>query len=161
MSYGNTDPTGRPLELKVDRKESEVTQEELKAKEEVHKYADKRLKQLVKSDEMYDAIEYFLLGDPERQIEQLGGVDSLLTAGDAAKSKPDYVKARYNYEAAGKIEMYRRNKEGLRKCLAIAQEVTDESDKHFQYQQTILDNIDEALSVSKEYYTIIPGSELS
>ncbi len=154
------DPTGRPLEAKVDREETVETQEE-KKKEEAHEYADKRLKEIVKTDEMYYAIEYFLLGDPARQIDQLGDVEALLGEGSKFKSDANYVKARYSFETAGKIHLYRRNKEGLRKCLALAQEVTEESDKHYQFQRTILDNMDEALRVSKEYYQVIPGSEVS
>jgi hypothetical protein len=155
------DPTGRPLETKVEHVEAEATPEKLKEKEEVHRYADQRLRELVKNDEMYYAIELFLLGDPARQIEQLGGVDSLLKMGEEAKSEADPVKARYSYETAAKIELYRQNKEGLRKCLVLAQEVTEEEDKHFTFQETILDNIDEVLRISKEYYQIIPGTEES
>jgi hypothetical protein len=155
------DPAGRPVETKVEHAQSEETTEELKKKQEAHEYADMRLKQLVRSDEMYDAIEFFLLGDPNRQIEQLGDIDGVLEKGNQAKAQSDYVKARYNYETAAKILMYRQNKEGLRKCLVLAQEVTEESDKHFAFQRTILDNLDEALSVSKKYYETIPGAEES
>ncbi|MDH2901458.1 MAG: hypothetical protein PXY39_10850 [archaeon] len=153
------DPAGRPFELKVEHADTVQTKEELKEKQEAHEYEDKRLKELVQSDEMYYALELFLLGDPKRQIEQLGDVDSLLSKGDQAKSADDHVKARYNYETAAKIEMYRQNKEGLRKCLVLSQEVTEENDKHFAFQRTILDNLDEVLRVSKQYYDTIPGSQ--
>ena len=153
------DPAGRPLEQKIERVDTEETKEELKEKQEAHDYADKRLKELVQSDEMYYALELFLLGDPKRQIEQLGDVDGLLSKGDQAKSADDHVKARYNYETAAKIEMYRQNKEGLRRCLVLAQEVAEESDKHFAFQRMILDNLDEVLQISKQYYKTIPGSQ--
>lgn len=105
-------------------------------------------------------MELFLLGDPKRQIEQLGDVDGLLNTGDQAKSADDHVKARYNYETAAKIEMYRENKEGLRRCLVLAQEVTEENDKHFAFQRMILDNLVESLRISKLYYETIPGSQV-
>jgi hypothetical protein len=159
MQSGKFDPSGRPLATKVQHAESEETEEELKQRQEAHDYADKRLKELVQSDEMYFAIELFLLGDPKRQIEQLGDAESLLNKGDEAKSENDLIRARYNYETAAKIEMYRQHKEGLRRCLVLAQEVTEENDKHFGFQRTILDNTDQALGISKLYYETIPGSE--
>jgi hypothetical protein len=155
------DPAGRPVETKVEHAQTEQTSEELKQKQEAHEYADMRLKQLVQSDEMYYAIEFFLLGDPARQIEQLGDIEGVLEKANQGKANSDYVKARYNYETAAKIEMYRQNKEALRKCLVLAQEVTEETDKHFAFQRTILDNLDEALSVSRKYYETIPGTKAS
>jgi hypothetical protein len=153
------DPSGRPLETKVEHAQAEQTTDELKEQQEAHEFADVRLRQLVSSDDMYYAIEFFLLGDPKRQIEQLGDVEGVLKKGDEAKSGSDLVKARYNYETGAKIQMYKQNKEGLRRCLVLAQDVTEESDKHFGFQRTILDNIDEALRISKQYYETIPGSE--
>ena len=63
---------------------------------------------------MYEAIEYFLQGDPKRQIEQLEDVEGLIAKGNEAKSIPDYFKARYNYETAAKIKLYRGSKDSLR-----------------------------------------------
>ncbi len=63
---------------------------------------------------MYEAIEYFLLGDPKKQIEQLGDVEGLIAKGNEAKSIPDYFKARYSYETAAKIKLYRGSKDSLR-----------------------------------------------
>jgi hypothetical protein len=105
---------------------------------------------------MYLAIEYYLLGDPKRQIEQLGDIDGILKRGDEAKQNNDSTKARYSYETAAKIELYRGEKESLRKFLILAQEVTSETDKYSKFQQTILDNIDETLRIAKEYYNTVP-----
>ena len=65
------DPTAKPLETKVNYNDTEETLEQQEKKEKMLEYADQRLKHLVSSDEMYKAIEYYLLGDPQRQIEQL------------------------------------------------------------------------------------------
>jgi hypothetical protein len=150
------DPAGRPLQEKVTVEQTEETLEEQKRKEEDIEYADKRLRQLVRTDEMYKAIEYFLLGDPVRQIAQLGDVGGLLKTGDEAKQNNDSTKSRYSYETAAKIELYRGEKESLRKFLILAQEVTSETDKYFKFQQTILDNIDDALRIAKDYYNTVP-----
>lgn len=155
------DPAGRPVVEKVEQVQTEHTEEEQKRKDDLERYADKRLKELVSSNEMYRAIELFLLGDPKRQIEQLGDVESLLKNGDYAKQRSDNVKARYSYETAAKIELYRQNKESLRRFLVLAQEVTDENDKHQGFQRTLLDNLDEVLRVSKQYYQIAPAEEPS
>jgi hypothetical protein len=132
---------------------------EQKQKQELHNYADERLKALVSTDEMYYAMENFLLGNPERQIRALGDLESVLNAGDEAKSKDDHLGARTNYETAAKLYLYKQNKEGLRNCLILAQEITDETDKHFRFQTAIMDNIDEALRVAKTYYEKIPGAK--
>jgi hypothetical protein len=150
------DPVGRPLEEQVDRSEPEKTIEQQKETEEALQYADLRLKELVSTDEMYYAIEYFLLGDPKRQIEQLGDIEGLVEKGNSSKAESDNVKARYNYETAAKIELFRGNKDGLRRFLTFAQEVTEPNDKYFKFQRTILDNIDETLRVANNYYQSIP-----
>ena len=103
---------------------------------------------------MYYAIERSLFGDQERQVEQLGGVGGSSKAGDEGKTKPDSVKARYTWLREWS-KCTDKTREGLRKCLALAQEVTDENDEHFQYQRTVLESIDEALRESKEYHNLI------
>lgn len=128
-------------------------------KQELHNYADAKLKALVSTDEMYYAMENFLLGNPERQFRLLGDFESVLNAADEAKVSDDPLGARANYETAAKLNLYKQNKEGLRKCLILAQEVTEETDKHFRFQTTILDNIDEALRVAKTYYDKVPGAK--
>jgi hypothetical protein len=128
---------------------------ERKKDEKVHEYADKRLQSLVKSDEMYYAMEYFLLGDPERQISQLGDSETLLKQGDESKAKDQIVYARTNYETAAKIAIYRGDKEMARKCLVKAQEVTEQDDKRYRLMTTLIDGIDEATSVARSYYNIL------
>lgn len=128
---------------------------ERKKDEQIHEYADARLKSLVKSDDMYFALEYFLLGDPKRQIEQLGDSDAVLAKGDESKAKNDNIYARTYYETAAKIEIYKGNKEFARKCPLKAQEVTEHEDKRFRLMQTLIDNMDEAISVAKSYYNVL------
>jgi hypothetical protein len=126
-----------------------------KQEEKIHEYADARLKSLVKTDEMYFALEYFLLGDPERQISQLGDTETLMHEGNEAKTKNENVSARTNYETAAKLEIYKGNKDAARRCLLMAQEVTDRDDKRFRLMTTLIDNMDEAISVAKSYYDIL------
>jgi hypothetical protein len=133
---------------------------ERKKDEQVHEYADARLKSLVKSDDMYYALEYFLLGDPKRQIEQLGDTDAVLAKGEESKAKNDNIYARTYYETAAKIEIYKGNKEAARKCLIKAQEVTEHDDKRFQLMQTLIDNMDEAIAVAKSYYNLLENQVL-
>src|SRR5579862_3718139 len=112
-----------------------------KKEEQVHEYANARLKSLVKSDDMYDALEYFLLLDPDRQIGQLGDTETLLAKGDKAKQDNQYIFARTSYEAASKIEIYKGNREEGRKCLLKAQEVLEEDDeKRGSLMTTLIDN---------------------
>ncbi|MDH2900106.1 MAG: hypothetical protein PXY39_03970 [archaeon] len=147
--------------IHVEREEyedSKQNQEDQSRKKESYEYADKKLKSLVSSHEMYVAMENFLLGNPERQILALGDLESVLQVGKEAKSKDDLLGARTNFETAAKLELYKQHKDGLRDCLILSQDVTDESDKHFGYQRTILDNTDEALHVAKVYYEKIPGT---
>ena len=126
-----------------------------KKDEEVLHYADARLKSLVKSDDMYFALEYFLLGDPERQISQLGETDSILAKGDEAKARNESVYSRAYYETAAKVAIYRGDKEAARRCLLKAEEVTEESDKRYRLMTFLIDNMDDALVVAKSYYEIL------
>ncbi len=134
------------------------TEDELERRmkeEKLVQYADARLKALVSDEDMYYAMENFLLADPERQIPLLGDMESLISKGDEAKSTGSKVIARTNYETAAKIEIYKQNKEGAKRCLGLAQQVTDEGDKHLDYQRKLMENLDEVLRVSKAYYETV------
>jgi hypothetical protein len=135
--------------------ESTLAAAEQKKDEQIHEYADARLKSLVKSDDMYYALEYFLLGDPERQIPQLGDTATLLTKGDEAKARDDDIIARTQYETAAKIEIYKGGIDSARRCLLKAQEVTPEDNKRFQLMTTLLDHTDEAIGIARSYYEIL------
>ncbi len=135
----------------------ETSQEvaERKKGEQVHEYADAKLKSLVKSDDMYYALEYFLLGDPERQIEQLGDVSAIIAKGDEAKSKNENVYAMTYYETAAKVAIYKGDKEAARRCLIKAQEVIEDNEKGYRLMTTLIDDMDEAIGIARSYYEVV------
>lgn len=105
------------------------------------------------NQQMYDAMENFLLGSP-KEMRLLGEVSSLLIKGDAAKAAGDNIGARVDYETAAKIEIYNQNKDGASNCIAQAEEVSES--KHHEFQETMLANMDEVLRISKAYQSIAP-----
>jgi hypothetical protein len=148
--------TGNPVPSQEEY--SEAAHEQKKSdSEEIHAYTDKRLRELVPSDDMYFAMENFLLGDPERQISSLD-VDRLIGEGNDAKSEGQKITARTKYETAAKVELYRRKKDEVEQYLRFAQDVTERNDDHFKMQDTILSNLDSALDIAKKYYDQIPGA---
>ena len=131
--------------------EGDLEQEKVEALKEkkIIEKTDERLRELVPNDYLYEAMENFLLGDPENQIAQLGDVDSVLRKGDEENSKGQKLMARAQYETSAKIAIYNLDGEAARKILELASQVTDPKDKHAFMQQTILQNLDEVLRVSK------------
>ena len=112
-----------------------------------------RLKQLIpENPKLYQAMSNFILADPENQIRQLGGSDSLLTMGNEAVSHKDKFTARLNYEYAAKIEIYKQNKDSVRKFLLLAEEVSEKVDPHREFRETLLANIAEVIRISKLYF---------
>ena len=132
--------------------EGDLEQEKVEALKEkkIIEKTDERLRELVPNDYLYDAMENFLLGDPENQIAQLGDVDSVLQKGDEENSKGQKLMARAQYETSAKIAIYNRDGEAARKILELASQVTDPKDKHAFMQQTILQNLDAVLRISGE-----------
>ncbi len=103
---------------------------------------------------MYAALQNFLIVDPERQLPLLDNVSTLLAKGNAAKDQGYDQAARANYEVAAKIEIYKQNKEGAASLLVLAEGVSDKLEKHFEYQETMLADMDKVLRISKEYQTL-------
>jgi hypothetical protein len=100
------------------------------------------------------ALETFLLLQAESQIPQLGDSKTFLNQGNAKKAAGDKLLARVNYEIAAKIELYKGNKAGVIESLTLAREVTDENDEHREFHDAILNNLDEALRIAREYYQV-------
>src|SRR5207244_3085812 len=117
--------------------------------------------ELVPDDrEFAEALENFLLLAPERQVLQVGGPDALLAAGDSARAAGRNVQARIHYDEAAKFEIYKQNKDGARKFLLLAEEVTEKGGKFSEYHRVILGDLDRTLRVAKEYYERrVPASE--
>jgi hypothetical protein len=115
-----------------------------------------QLRELCGSDEkLYEALANFLLLDPRSQIPQLGETDSLVEQGNAAIASGNKLVARVDFEIAARIEIFRLNKESTRKCLLLAEQVSD-SDKARQYHETILQDMEKVMEIAEVYYGIIP-----
>jgi hypothetical protein len=99
------------------------------------------------------ALEHYLLSDPERQTTQFSGVDSLLSAANKAENEGDTSKACSDYEYAARIEIYQQNKDSAKKCIILAERVT-KTDEDRATHKTLLDNMDEIMRLSKEYYAL-------
>jgi hypothetical protein len=139
---------------------SDLEKREKQKEVEAIAYQDMRLHELAKSDDMYHAMENFLLGDPRRQVEELGSEADLIAKGNEDKSKKHFLLARGNYETAARIALFRQNKERTINSIQLARSVTDNSDNHHTLQDTILNNLDEAMRVAGEYYsTTIPAAD--
>jgi len=148
----------RDKERDEEQREGQLEEEkEEDKKEKIYRRADARLRSLIgTNDHMYDAMENFLLGDPERQISQLGGADSMVAKGDEAKSKGAYLFARSSFEIAAKLEIYQRNRENAKKYLLLAQEVTQKEDlEHIEILNTLLANMEMVMRIAREYYGIL------
>jgi hypothetical protein len=116
-----------------------------------------RLKDLVGNNQkMYEAMGTFLLASPERQIPQLGKVNSILAKGDLARANGKNMEARVDYETAAKIEIYKQNKDSARSCLISADEVSDTELQHHSFHETMLADMDEVLRISKAYQRVVP-----
>ncbi|MGI0090700.1 MAG: hypothetical protein ACREBS_03235 [Nitrososphaerales archaeon] len=100
--------------------------------------------------EFKEALDNYLLAEPERQIAQLGGVESLMLNARKEQGSGDLHSARRDYEYAARIEIYTQNKEGALKSLLLAEEVTDK-DEDRRMHRIIMDRMDEVLRISAEY----------
>jgi len=111
---------------------------------------------IVSNPKMYAALQNFLIVDPERQIPLLDDVNKLLTKGDEAKAQGNRMTARADYEIAAKIEIYRQNKESARTFLVLAEGVSDKGQPHYQYQETMLADMDKVMRISNEFQDFVP-----
>jgi hypothetical protein len=105
---------------------------------------------------MFAALQNFLIVDPERQIPLLDSVTTLLAKGDAAKAQGNRLTARTDYEIGAKIEIYKQNKEGARSFLVLAEGVSDKGQPHYEYQETMLADMDKVLRISNEFQDFVP-----
>ena len=136
------------------QREGDLEQEKVEALKErkIIEKTDERLRELVPNDDLYEAMENFLLGDPENQIAQLGDVDSVMAKGDDEASKGQKLMARAQYETSAKIAIYDLDPGAAKKSLEQAAKVTDPQDKHARMQSMIQQNLGEVMRVAKEYY---------
>ncbi len=113
------------------------------------------LQKLVSDDpKMLAALQNFLIVDPERQLPLLDNVETLLAKGNAARDQGFDQAARADYEIAAKIEIYKQNKESAASFLVLAEGVSEKLGAHFQYQETLLADMDKALRISLAYQAL-------
>jgi hypothetical protein len=122
---------------------------------DVHSNVD--LKSLIPNNpKLLEAMEYFLLASPERQLGQLGDLDNVRKTAEQSQQSGNLLMARINYESAAKIALYEENKGAFQDMLSSAQKVTPPEEKYGEYHTTLLNNIDTAMQVAKQYYSRIP-----
>jgi hypothetical protein len=136
------------------QREGDIEQEKAEALKErkIIEKTDERLRQLVPNDDLYEAMENFLLGDPENQIAQLGDINTILQKGDEERSKGQKLMARAQYETSAKVAIYNLDREAAKNSIELASQVTDPQDKHAVMQRTIIMNLDEVIRVARDYY---------
>jgi len=136
------------------RNEAQLEQGKIEKEKEMRiiEKTNERLKELVPNDDIYEAMENFLLGDPESQIPQLGTPDVILGKADRAVVKGDDLIARAEFETMAKVAIYQQDRKLAKKSLELASKVTNPSDRHVWMQKTIVDNLDIVITIAREYY---------
>lgn len=136
------------------RNDEKLAEERLENEKEIKiiEKTNERLRDLAPNDRIYEAMENFLLGDPENQIQLLGTKDEILGKGDEAKNKGEDLIARAQYETMAKVAIYKQDSELARKSLDLAAQVTDPSDRHARMQKTIQNNMDQVINIARDYY---------
>ena len=136
------------------RTEAELSEGRLEKEKEtkIIEKTNERLRDLAPTDQIYEAMENFLLGDPENQIPLLGEPGEIMEKADEAKEKGEDLIARAQYETTAKVAIYRQDKDLAKTSLEDAEQVTDPADRHAQMQKTILENLDQVVQIAKDYY---------
>jgi len=136
------------------RNEAQLEQGKIEKEKEMRiiEKTNERLKELVPNDDIYEAMENFLLGDPESQIPQLGTPDVILGKADRAVVKGDDLIARAEFETMAKVAIYQQDRKLTKKSLELASKVTNPSDRHAWMQKTITNNLDIVITIAREYY---------
>jgi hypothetical protein len=136
------------------RTEAELSEGQLETEKEskIAVKSNERLRSLVSDDNMYEAMENFLLGDPKNQLPQLGTPAEIMGKGDEAKSKGEDLIARAQYETTAKVAIYEQDPDLAKESLNRAAEVTNPTDRHARMQKTIQNNIGEVIRIARDYY---------
>jgi uncharacterized membrane protein len=113
---------------------------------------NERLKQLVPNDELYEAMENFLLGDPENQIPQLGVPADIIAKWSKQPNKGENILARAECETAAKVAIYEQDANLAKSSLELASSVTNPFDRHARLQRTILVNLKDVIRIASDYY---------
>lgn len=136
------------------RTEAELSEGRLENEKEtkIIEKTNERLRDLAPNDEIYEAMENFLLGDPQSQIQLLGSKEEIAEKGDDAKGKGEDLVARAQFETLAKVAIYEQNKDLAKKGLDLANSVTDPADRHARMQITIEKNLDQIINIARDYY---------
>ena len=124
----------------------------IKSETVAYKVEPSRLEQLCGGDtDLEDALEHFLLLDPERQIPQLGETNTFIACGNEARAKGEKWEALVNYEIAARIEVPRGNKEKVEKCLILARDVSERGPERARIEK-LLEDLDRVISIANQFY---------
>ena len=136
------------------RTEAELNQGRLENEKEnrIIEKTNQRLRDLAPNDEMYEALENFLLGDPESQIQLLGSEDEIIGKGNEAMAKSEDLIARAQFETMAKVAIYKQDPELARESIELASKVTNPTDRHARMQKTIQNNLPQVIKIAREYY---------
>jgi hypothetical protein len=141
--------SGQEDELKRDIEvEREVEEEQERPK------SPPSLQKLIPNNQgLYEAMEFFLLGSPKRQVLQEGGLESLKKTADQERDSGNKIMARINYESAARIAIYEQNKDEVKEFLELADGVTGDDERFSKFHRTLLSDLDETMRVAQQYYS--------
>lgn len=114
------------------------------------------LRELVGSnEELYNAMTYVLLLNPERLLE-LRGIDALAKSADEAKKGGDQTRARIWYETAAKLALWKGQASVARDYFNKAFDAS-ESEQRKTIYGAVLRQMDEVARVAAKYYETRPS----
>jgi hypothetical protein len=106
-----------------------------------------------RNDELFAAMEFILLGSPERQILQGGDLPALERTAEEAARSGNGTRARIEFESAARVALFEQNKDKLGDMLERADEFSAKGDSFSRMHQILLKNLDKAMGVAREYYS--------
>ena len=106
-----------------------------------------------RDDELFAAMEFILLGSPERQILQGGDLPILEQVAQGAAESGNGTRARIEYESAARVAFFEQKKDKLREMLERAEEFSAPDTSFSSMHKILLKNIDRAMSVGREFYS--------
>jgi hypothetical protein len=109
-------------------------------------------------EELYKALEHFLLFNPKMILENLGNVPYWMAKADTAKSKGNNLVAAMDYETAARIACYENDKEATRKALAFAEGINPQS-AEAALDRVLISKLDKVFEISAIHYSIVSNAE--
>ena len=105
-----------------------------------------------RDDELFAAMEFILLGSPERQILQGGDLPVLEKAAEEAAGSGNRTRARIEYESAARVALFEQKEDELREMLERAEEFSSKDDSFSRMHQILMKNLDKSMDVGREFY---------